>query len=178
MAATLSAGDPAPDFTRPTANGEEISLRQFRGRRAVVLYFYPRDNTAVCTAQACAFRDHIEDFRSADAEVIGVSVNSLDSHRQFAARHRLPFHLLSDADGSLRALYGVEDALWVIPARVTFVIDKQGIIRHVFSARFQSSQHVERALAALAAAAPNPQAHPPPRASSPAAPPERAGGSA
>ncbi len=177
MAATLSVGDPAPEFTRPTAGGEEISLSQFRGRRAVVLYFYPRDNTTVCTAQACAFRDHIEDFRSADAEVIGVSVNSLESHRQFAARHRLPFHLLSDADGSLRALYGVEDALWVIPARVTFVIDKQGIIRHIFSARFQSSQHVQRALAALAAATPDPQADPSPRAPSPA-PPERAGGSA
>ncbi len=150
MTANLRVGDPAPDFTRPAASGELISLSQFRGRRAVVLYFYPRDNTTVCTAQACAFRDRYEVFGEAGAEVIGVSVNSLESHRQFAARNGLPFHLLSDADGSLRALYGVAETLWVIPGRVTFVIDKQGIIRHIFSAMFQASMHVEEALRVLA----------------------------
>ncbi len=157
MAASLSVGDPAPDFTRTTAAGDTITLSQFRGRRAVVLYFYPRDNTSVCTAQACAFRDRIEDFRALDAEVIGVSVNSPESHRQFATRHQLPFHLLSDGDGSLRALYGVPDAMWVIPARVTFVIDKQGIIRHIHSGRFQATPHVEAALRTLAKQAAGPE---------------------
>jgi peroxiredoxin Q/BCP len=79
-----------------------------------------------------------------------VSPNSLESHRRFADENRLPFHLLSDADGSLRALYGVAQVLWVIPNRVTFVIDKQGVIRHIYSAMFQASKHVEEALRVLA----------------------------
>jgi peroxiredoxin Q/BCP len=149
MKAHLSVGDPAPDFTRPAASGEQISLSQFRGQSAVVLYFYPRDNTSVCTAEACLFRDRYEAIRSSGAEVIGVSPNSLESHRRFADENRLPFHLLSDADGSLRALYGTQ-ILWLIPNRVTFVIDKQGVIRHICSAMFQASKHVEVALRVLA----------------------------
>jgi peroxiredoxin Q/BCP len=150
MTANLNVGDAAPDFTRLAAGGEQISLSQFRGRSAVVLYFYPRDNTSVCTAEACLFRDNYESFQSAGAEVIGVSPNSLESHRQFANQNRLPFHLLSDADGSLRALYGVAQILWVIPNRTTFVIDRQGIVRHVYSAMFQAARHVEEALRVLA----------------------------
>jgi peroxiredoxin Q/BCP len=149
MMANLSVGDPAPDFTRTAASGEQVSLSQFRGQSAVVLYFYPRDNTSVCTAEACLFRDNYDAFRSARAEVIGVSPNSLESHRRFAEQNRLPFHLLSDADGSLRTLYGVSQILWVIPNRVTFVIDKQGIVRHIYSAMFQASKHVEEALRVL-----------------------------
>jgi peroxiredoxin Q/BCP len=150
MTANLNVGDLAPDFTRPAAGGEQIMLSQFRGQSAVVLYFYPRDNTSVCTAEACLFRDNYEAFRSAGAEVIGVSPNSLESHRRFASQHRLPFHLLSDADGSLRALFGVTQVLWVIPNRVTFVIDRQGVIRHIYSAMFQAAKHVEEALRVLA----------------------------
>ena len=103
-AAGPRVGDAAPDFARPSAAGELIRLSDFRDRRHVVLYFYPRDNTAICTAQACEFRDRYADFSAADAVVIGISGNSLQSHRHFAETHALPFYLLSDADGSLRAI--------------------------------------------------------------------------
>ena len=142
-------GDPAPDFTLPSATGEPVSLSQFRGRSEVVLFFYPKDNSPVCTAEACSFRDSYEAFRSAGAEVIGISADSVESHRRFAARNRLPFHLLSDADGSVRARYGVPRTLGVIPGRVTYLIDRQGIVRHIFSSQFQPARHVAEALRVL-----------------------------
>ncbi len=142
-------GDPAPDFTLAQASGETVSLSDFRGRTEVVLYFYPRDNTAVCSAQACSFRDQFEDFRDAGAEIIGVSADSADSHRRFAKRFRLPFILLSDPDGSVRARYGVPKTLGIIPGRTTYLIDKQGIIQRIFSSQFRPSKHASEALAAL-----------------------------
>src|SRR2546421_12620622 len=102
MASIVKVGDPAPGFTLASATGEPVSLDQFRGRSEVVLFFYPRDHSPVCTAQACSFRDSFEAFRDAGAEVIGVSADPVESHREFAARNRLPFHLLSDPDGTLR----------------------------------------------------------------------------
>ncbi|HTU24017.1 MAG TPA: peroxiredoxin [Pirellulales bacterium] len=142
-------GDMAPDFERPAANGKLIRLADFRGQRHVVLFFYPRDHTPLCTAEACEFRDRNVDFLAAGAVSIGVSANSLQSHRKFAEKYDLPFYLLSDADGSLRALYGVTNRLWLIPQRATFVIDKQGIIRLVFRAMWQGPAHAEQALALL-----------------------------
>jgi peroxiredoxin Q/BCP len=112
----------------------------------VVLYFYPQDGTAVCTAQACAFRDAYEDFVKAGAVVIGVSGDSEKSHEQFAASKRLPFLLVSDADGAIRAAFGVPKTLWLLPGRVTYVIDKQGIVRHVFNSAFTAGRHVAEAL--------------------------------
>lgn len=145
----VHVGDPAPDFSRTTATGEPLSLGDFRGRSEVVLFFYPKNNTPLCTAEACAFRDSFEAFREAGAEVIGVSADPDASHRQFADRHRLPFPLISDADGSLRARYGVPRSLGVFPGRVTYLIDKEGIIRHVFSSQLQPARHVEEALRVL-----------------------------
>src|SRR5262249_13967326 len=121
-------GDPAPDFTLPAAAGDTISLSAFRGHSEVVLFFYPKDHSLVCTAEACSFRDSFEAFRSAGAEVIGISTNTVESHRQFAQRNRLPFHLLSDVDGSVRARYGIPRTLGLIPGRVTYVVDRQGIV--------------------------------------------------
>jgi peroxiredoxin Q/BCP len=115
------------------------------GQRVVVLYFYPMDNTAVCTAEACAFRDAYEDFTKAGAVVIGVSGDSDASHREFAKKQRLPFLLLSDGDGSIRKAFGVSNTLGLVPKRVTFVIDKQGVVRHVFSALFTADKHVQEA---------------------------------
>jgi thioredoxin-dependent peroxiredoxin len=149
MTARLRVTDPAPDFTLPGSAGDPVSLHQFRGKSAVVLYFYPRDNTPVCSTQACSLRDQYEAFRDAGAEVIGVSADSVESHRRFAAKHQLPFHLLSDVDNALRARYGVPWTLWLIPGRVTFLIDKQGIIRHICSSPFQMSKHVDEVLQAL-----------------------------
>ncbi len=98
----VQVGDMAPDFTLPAQTGALVSLGDFLGEKHVVLYFYPRDNTAICTAEACAFRDSYEVFKEADAEVIGISSDSVEAHQQFAATHQLPFMLLSDTDGLLR----------------------------------------------------------------------------
>jgi peroxiredoxin Q/BCP len=114
--------------------------------KTVVLYFYPRDETAGCTAEACAFRDSYEVFTQAGAEVIGVSDDTVESHRSFAAHHRLPFHLLSDPGGEVRRRYGVSGFLGLLPGRVTFVIDRQGIVRHVFDSQFKATRHVAEAL--------------------------------
>lgn len=147
--ASVKVGDQAPDFTLPTQDGKTVRLQDFRGQKAVVLYFYPKDETPGCTAEACAFRDSYEDFKDAGAEVIGVSSDSAESHQQFAAHHHLPFILASDSDGALRKLYGVaeEDTKFgLLPGRVTYVIDKQGVVRLVFSSMFSPDKHISEAL--------------------------------
>jgi peroxiredoxin Q/BCP len=144
----VQVGDKAPDFTLPSATGEQISLSSFLGKKHAVLYFYPKDNTGGCTAEACSFRDSYEVFKEAGAEVIGVSSDSVASHDGFAKQHRLPFILLSDQGGALRKLYGVPKMLGVIPGRVTYVIDKQGIVRHIFSSS-SPLPHVKEALGIL-----------------------------
>src|SRR5882757_3536853 len=101
----IQAGDRAPNFTAVTHMGQKISLADFQGKQAVVLYFYPKDGTAICTKEACAFRDAYEDFVQAGAAVIGVSTDSSESHRSFAEGQRLPFLLISDEDGALRKLF-------------------------------------------------------------------------
>jgi peroxiredoxin Q/BCP len=140
---------PAPDFAREAHNGQQVQLSDYRGKSAVVLYFYPMDGTPVCTQQACGFRDAYEEFTKLGAVVIGVSTDSLDRHRAFAASRSLPFLLLSDQDGSLRKAFQVPMPLGFLPNRVTFVINKQGIVRHVFSALWSGDRHVSEALEAV-----------------------------
>jgi thioredoxin-dependent peroxiredoxin len=140
----VQVGDRAPDFTLPANNGEQVSLSEFRGT-PVVLYFYPRNETMICTAQACGFRDAYEDFTEEGAVVLGVSADSVGSHRRFAERHRLPFLLLADEDRSLRDAYGVPKKLGFLDGRVTYVIDKVGVVRHIVDARFSADQHVNEA---------------------------------
>jgi peroxiredoxin Q/BCP len=137
---------PAPDFAREAHNGQQVQLSDYRGKSAVVLYFYPMDGTPVCTKEACSFRDAYEEFTKLGAVVIGVSGDSLERHRAFAASRALPFLLLSDQDGSLRKLYQVPKTMGILPGRVTYVIDKQGIVRHIFNASFAAEQHVTEAL--------------------------------
>ena len=144
----VHVGDLAPDFTLPAQSGAAVNLGDFLGKTAIVLYFYPKDNTSVCTAEACAFRDSYEVFKDAGAEVIGISSDSVESHQQFAARHRLPFILLSDADGVIRKRYGVPTAFG-LPGRVTYIIDRHGIVRHIFFSQFTSERHVDEALETL-----------------------------
>lgn len=143
---TVAVGQPAPDFTAPKTGGGEFRLSDVKGQRAVVLYFYPRDETPGCTAEACAFRDSYEIFLENGADVVGVSGDSVESHERFADRHELPFTLVSDKGGALRRLYGVKATLGVWPGRVTFVIGKDGVVRHVFASQTDAVRHVEEAL--------------------------------
>jgi len=146
----LSAGAPAPDFTLPDQDGASVSLGDFRGKKNVVLYFYPKDDTPGCTKESCAFRDQYTAFSDAGAEVLGVSSDSPASHKAFAQKHRLPFRLLSDAGGKLRSAFGVPATLGLLPGRVTYVIDKSGVIRHAFNSQLNPLQHVDEALGVLA----------------------------
>jgi thioredoxin-dependent peroxiredoxin len=151
--ALLKQGMTAPDFELPDQNGRIVRLRDYLGKQPVVVYFYPKDDTTGCTIEACRFRDDFEKFRITGAEVIGISGDSMDSHSRFASKHSLPFTLLSDKDGRVRKLYGVKKTLGVIPGRVTFVIDRKGIIRHFFASQSSPARHVEEALVALAVVA-------------------------
>ena len=146
MARGIQVGDKAPDFTLPSQSGEQVRLGDRLGDRVVVLYFYPKDNTSGCTAEACAFRDNYETFTDAGAEVIGVSSDSADKHAGFASKHRLPFTLLADQGGRVRKAYGVPAALGFLPGRVTYVIDRSGTVRHVFNSMTNINGHVKEAL--------------------------------
>lgn len=153
----LSVGDRVPPFTAVLQDGSRIDSEAMLGKKTVVLFFYPKDNTPVCTKEACAFRDSYEMFVAAGAEVIGVSSDSPASHLAFAEKHRLPFPIISDHDRMLRKLFGVPNPLGVIPGRVTYVIDRQGVVRLVFSALFASDEHVRKALTAVRQAKENRQ---------------------
>ena len=142
----INVGDPAPEITLATHTGEEVPLADYRGKQAVVLFFYPKDGTPVCTKEACSFRDAYEDFVEAGAVVIGVSGDSTSRHEAFAASHRLPFLLVSDADGGARRAFGVPKSMGLFPGRVTYVIDREGIVRHVFNSQFAADRHVSEAL--------------------------------
>jgi peroxiredoxin/class 3 adenylate cyclase len=142
----VQLGQPAPDFTLFSHMGDRITLSDFRGKKFVVLYFYPRDETAVCVAQACAFRDHHALFSDEEAEIIGVSSDSITSHQDFKSSHKLPFILLTDESSQTRKLYGIRSTFGIFPGRVTFVIDKEGIVRHLYSAQFRPYKHVNEAL--------------------------------
>jgi thioredoxin-dependent peroxiredoxin len=144
----VQVGDAAPDFTLPDGLGQPVTLSSFRGRK-VVLFFYPKDDTRGCIAQACAFRDAYEGFLASGAEVIGISSDSVASHRGFAEKHALPYRLLSDEGGQVRKRFGVPKTLGFLPGRVTYVIDKDGIVRHVFSSQLNVAAHVGEALEAL-----------------------------
>jgi len=145
----VEIGSVAPDFTLPSQSGEIVNLKGFVGSKPVVLFFYPKDDTPGCTKQACAFRDDYEQFGKLDAEVIGISSDSVESHRSFAEKHFLPFTLLSDEGGKVRRLYGVSSTFGLFPGRVTYVIDREGVVRHVFSSQREAVKHVEVALKSL-----------------------------
>jgi peroxiredoxin Q/BCP len=139
----------APNFTLPSQSGKVVSLRDFLGKKPVILYFYPKDDTPGCTKEACAFRERYEDFRGLNAEIIGISSDSVESHRSFAAEHELPFTLLSDGGGKVRKLYGASSTFGLFPGRVTYVLDEEGVVRHIFSSQLGVEKHVEEALEAL-----------------------------
>ncbi len=142
----VKVGDMAPDFELKDKDKNTVRLSDYRGEKNVVVYFYPKDETPGCTAQACSFRDSYEDFQQAGAEVIGISSDGSSSHEGFAANHRLPFVLLSDLTGSVRKAYGAYDMFGMIPGRVTFVINKEGRVIHKFDSQLSPTKHIEESL--------------------------------
>jgi peroxiredoxin Q/BCP len=145
----VKVGSVAPDFTLSSQLGEMMSLGDFLGKKPVILFFYPKDNTLGCTREVCAFRDSFEVLGKLDAEVIGISSDSVDSHKGFAEKHNLPFALLSDQGGKVRKRYGVPSTFGLFPGRVTYVIDREGVVIHVFSSQLEAEKHVEEALKTL-----------------------------
>ncbi|MFN3969313.1 peroxiredoxin [Flavobacterium sp.] len=145
----LQVGDKVPNFSAIDTNANVFQSDTVVGKKAFVIYFYPKDDTRVCTEQACSFRDQYENFKVLDAEVIGVSSDSVKSHQKFTNQYKLPFILLSDVDKKLRRLFGVpNDLLGLIPGRVTYVVDKNGIIQLVFNS-MSGKIHIEKALQIL-----------------------------
>ena len=144
-------GKPAPDFTLPSTSGEPVSLRQFKGKKTVILYFYPKDETPGCTREACDFRDHTGEFEKHNTVVLGVSTDGLDSHKQFMEKHKLPFPLLADEDAAVSRKYGVYKQRnlygkkYMGIERTTFVIDRTGRIAQIYS-KVKVDGHVENLL--------------------------------
>lgn len=147
--ASIGVGDPLPAFQATLQDGTVFDSRAEIGAAPLVFFFYPKDHTPICTQEACAFRDAYEEFTAAGARVVGVSGDSPEQHRSFIERHRLPFPIISDRGGALRTLFGVPKTLGFLPGRVTYVVDRQGIVRLVFNAQLVADDHVRRALDAV-----------------------------
>lgn len=145
---TLKVGDKLPSFSATDTNGTLFNSQVYIEKQPLVIYFYPKDETKVCTEQACSFRDNYQDFKDLGAEVIGISADTVQSHIKFKSRFNLPFILLSDNDKKLRKLFGVENDFLIIPGRQTFVVDKNGIILLIFNS-MSATIHIKKALEIL-----------------------------
>lgn len=148
MEIKVKVGDQAPDFEGPTSDGSRLGLKDFLGKKNVVLYFYPKDDTPGCTKEACSFRDNLQSIRGTGAEIVGVSLDSVESHKRFATKYGLPFPLVSDKEKRIAAAYGVLRDIRTSTNRVTFLIDKNGKIAKIFP-RVDVTKHTEEVVAAL-----------------------------
>lgn len=143
----LKKGDPVPNISLKNQDGEEIQLTSFIGNKPLVIYFYPKNNTPGCTAEACSFRDQYEVFREHGTEVIGISGDSVLSHKRVKSKRKLPFILLSDANRIAEKAFGVPRNMFgMLPGRVTFISDIEGTIVHTFNSSVNATQHVAEAL--------------------------------
>ena len=143
MNESLKVGDNLPFFAAKDQNGNEFKIESLIGKKVLVIYFYPKDDTPGCTTQACFLRDHYEEFKDIGAEVIGISSDGIVAHRKFAHKYDLPFILLSDTDKKLRKIFGVKNNfLGLIPGRVTYIVDLNGVIQMVF-ADSNATNHLE-----------------------------------
>lgn len=149
MTTKLKEGDKAPDFILPSQDGRDVSLRDYLGKKNVVLYFYPKDFSMGCTTETRAFSASYNEILGMDAEVIGVSSDSTESHKGFANECGVKFPLASDEGGRVKDMYGARSSMGLIPARVTFVIDRQGTVKRIFASQLNPKKHVDEALAAL-----------------------------
>jgi peroxiredoxin Q/BCP len=142
----IKIGDSIPTFTLLDQNNVEVKIKNKVGT-PLVIYFYPKDDTPGCTREACGFRDDFEDFADLGAEIFGISSDSPRSHKRFAEKYRLNFTLLSDSKKEVEKLFGVKRNLFgLLLERVTFVVDKEGIVRHIFNSQFEAKKHVQEAL--------------------------------
>ena len=143
----LEIGDKVPIFSLLDQNGNNFEIKNSIGKTAMVIYFYPKDDTPGCTKEACSFRDEFETFTDMNVAVIGISADNVASHKSFAEKYQLPYTLLSDSDKKVRKLFGVKNTfLGVLPGRVTYVIDKEGIVRFIFANQFGAEKHITESL--------------------------------
>jgi thioredoxin-dependent peroxiredoxin len=145
----LEIGDKVPMFTLPDQNGQVFNLVDHIGKNNLVIYFYPKDESYGCTKEACSFRDSYEVFRDIGAEVIGISSDDVNSHKSFAGKHKLPFTLLSDTSRKVAKLFGVGRTFGVIGGRITYIIDKNGVVRGIYNSQLNYNDHVEESLEVL-----------------------------
>jgi peroxiredoxin Q/BCP len=146
----IKVGSQIPEFSLLDQNGSRFNISSVLGKKNLVIYFYPKDDTPGCTAEACYFQDQFEVFKEGNAEVIGISGQSVESHKNFAEKHRLTFTLLSDEGNKLRKEFGVPtNFLGLLPGRVTYVIDKTGKVIYMFNSQTQATKHVDEALEVL-----------------------------
>ena len=144
----VANGTKVPDFELKDQNGQNFKLSDALAKGPVVVYFYPKDDTPGCTKEACSFRDSFEQFKDEGVQVVGISSDDVASHKKFAEKYKLPFTLLSDEDNKVRKLFGVPKTM-MLPGRVTYVLDKNGIVVHQFNSMTKAEQHVEEAIAAV-----------------------------
>jgi thioredoxin-dependent peroxiredoxin len=146
----IEVGSIIPQFTLADQNGDLFSINSVLGKKNLVIYFYPKDDSPGCTAEACYFRDQFEVFNDADATIIGISGQSVESHKKFAEKYRLGYTLLSDEGNKIRKLFGVPTNLFgLLQGRVTYVIDKSGKVVYIFNSQAQAQRHVDEALKIL-----------------------------
>ncbi len=144
----VEVGDKVPTFELLDQHGNTVAISPEKGN-AMVIYFYPKDDTPGCTKEACKFRDDFEDFKDLGVEVYGISADSVESHKKFAEKYNLPFQLLADSKNKVRKLFGVPSSFLILPGRVTYVIDKEGVVRYIFNSQFSAEKHIENALEIL-----------------------------
>jgi peroxiredoxin Q/BCP len=146
----IEVGSKVPEFTLADQNGKMFSISSVLGKKNLVIYFYPKDDSPGCTAEACAFRDQYEVFNEADALIIGISGQSVESHKEFADKYHLSYTLLSDEGNKIRKLFGVpSNFLGMLPGRVTYIVDKSGKVIYIFNSQAQAERHVDEALKIL-----------------------------
>ena len=144
---SISIGDSCPHFSLQNQNGETINIKDYIGSKNVIIYFYPKDNTAGCTKEACSFRDAMQDLNNLDCEVFGISADSVASHKAFANQFRLTFNLLSDVGNSVRKSFKVPANLFgLIPGRVTYIVNKEGKVIHIINSQMNPDKHIKETI--------------------------------
>ncbi len=146
----IAIGDPCPIFQLPNQDGELVDIQKIIGEQNIVIYFYPKDDTRGCTIEACSFRDANQEFLDLGATVIGISADNVDAHKRFSTKYQLNFSLLADQKKEVRNLFGVPASLFgILPGRVSYVINKKGVVCGIYNSMLDPNGHIDKALALL-----------------------------